>query len=192
MRILGINGIRSDGQNNTDRLLRELEKMGYETVDVSYPRVNVFTARSRKRQLKNAQLIREVYQPGDAVIAHSYGCLLTLRAMEIGCEFSQVFYFGAAMNDDFSFPFNGMVKLWNYHNPNDMALTLGRLLAWHDFGAMGQTGYRGPLDQRIRNIPMRHRSPGRFSMNHSHYFLNPFLGVITKKIDAELQGARHA
>lgn len=190
MRILGVNGIRTDGRNNTDLLLNELKENGFDTVDVSYPEVNIFTARSRKRQFKNAQRIVDAYKPGDAVMAHSYGCLLTLRAMELGAKFSTVFFFGAAMNDDFSFPAEGMQRLHNFHNPNDVALTLGRLLWWHDFGAMGQTGYDGPPDQRIINTPMPEESKGRLSLNHSHYFTKVRMRDITGFIKDALNNAR--
>lgn len=172
MRILGINGIRTDGSNSTDLLLRDLADLGHETVDVNYPRVNIFTARWRSRQLRNAQHLVDAHKPGDAVVAHSYGCLLTLRAMELGASFGTVFFFSAAMNDDFSFPPEGMRRLFNIHRQDDRALTLGDLLLWHDFGAMGKTGYSGlPPDRRIRNIPAWTHTLRRDPFAHSDYFL---------------------
>ena len=77
--------------------------------------------------------------------------------------------FGAAMNDDFTFPFMGMHKLYNIHNPADKALSLGALLMFHDFGRMGQTGYQGPPDPRITNKLAR--PTAREIMEHSNYFL---------------------
>jgi len=190
MRFLSINGIRSNGEGNIDRLYSELNKLGHSGVDISYPRVSAFGARSRTRQRKNAEIILEHHQPGDWVIAHSYGCLLTLRAMEMGARFGRVWFFGAAMNDDFTFPRHGMTHLYNYHNQYDVALTLGKMLWWHDFGAMGQSGYKGAPDPRIQNKPFIDSSPGRFSLNHSHYFRSPNLVPLADHINKTARGAK--
>lgn len=172
MRILTINGIRTNGSRTTDALGQWLSDCGHEVIDINYPRVNIFTARSRKRQYRNAQRIMDWHKPGDVIVAHSYGCLLALRAMELGAHFSDVFYFGAAMNDDFVFPAQGMEKLHNIHNPHDVALTLGDLLWWHDFGEMGKTGYAGAPDARVNNILEEHEPDEEDSMAHSFYFYN--------------------
>lgn len=168
-RILGINGIRTDGSASTDLLLDEFAFCeGFITVDVNYPKVNIFTARSRSRQLRNARRLVERHDKGDILIAHSYGCLLALRAMELGAQFSHVFLFAPAMNRDFTFPYLGMTKLHVIHNKKDKAIKLGSLLAWHDFGKMGRLGYDGAPDPRIENI----LDTDKGGMNHSHYFSN--------------------
>lgn len=166
MRILGINGIRTNGKSSTDKMLKKLGNSGFHTIDVNYPRVNIFTARSRKRQIKNAQILVNNYREGDILIAHSYGCLLALRAMELGAKFSHVFLFAPAMNVDFTFPYLGMIDLHVIHNPTDKAIKYGQLLAWHDFGAMGRVGYKGPPDPRIINIKDHEGTEGK--RNHSH------------------------
>lgn len=187
MRILGVNGIRSDGAASTDRLLAELRRLGHETVDINYPRVGFLSARWRWQQKLNAGYILDMHRPGDAVVAHSYGCLLALRAMELGALFSQVFYFGAALNDDFSFPFLGMKRLWNVHQADDRAVALGSLLLRHDFGPMGQTGYGGkPPDPRIVNVPATGHQVTE-PLRHSDYFLNGNLLRWAEFIDGKLR-----
>ena len=168
MKILGINGIRTDGKSSTDKMLNKLRDYGHKTVDVNYPKVNIFTARSRKRQLRNAQILVNKSSVDDVLIAHSYGCLLALRAMELGANFGHVFLFAPAMNVDFTFPYLGMTELSVIHNPSDKAIKYGQLLAWHDFGAMGRFGYKGPPDPRITNIEDYNGVMGK--RNHSHYF----------------------
>lgn len=170
MRILGINGIRTDGATSTDLIIHDLAEAGWDAWDVNYPRVNFFTARSRERQLRNARCLMQAHTPGDVVIAHSYGCLLTLRAMELGAMFSTVFFFSPAMNEDFSFPVLGMDRLYVIHTDIDQAIRLGELLVAHDFGAMGRIGYQGPPDPRISNISTHPVTRDRLS--HSHYFLD--------------------
>lgn len=169
MKILGVNGIRSDGANNVQRMLDDLARLGWPVQHVSYPRVRAVMARYRSRQRRHARRILDAHEPGDCVIAHSYGCLLSLRAMELGAQFGTVFFFGAAMNEDFTFPYLGCRALHNIHDPSDRALGLGSLLVWHDFGRMGQTGYAGPPDPRVRNVP----GTGEIESDlwrHSHYF----------------------
>lgn len=168
MKILGVNGIRTDGHNNTDLMLADLAKLGWTTADVQYPLVRAVTARSRTRQLANAQHVVEAHNPGDAVVAHSYGCLLTLRAMELGARFSDVFFFAPAMDRDFTFPYHGMRHLWVMHDRTDLALSLGAMLWWHDFGDMGEHGYGGPPDNRVVNVDVT--EPSADAWKHSHYF----------------------
>lgn len=191
MKIAGVNGIRDDGSASTDLILHGLSELGWETIDVQYPRVSAFQAwikgRSwhRDRQYKDAQYLFDATNDGDAVVAHSYGCLVTLRAMELGRRFSGVFYFGAAMNDDFTFPYEGMECLYNIFNPEDKALGVGKLLIGHDFGEMGQTGYKGAPDRRITN---RHADPKEHEfLDHSNYFLDGNRKKWVTFIDNKLQ-----
>lgn len=169
-RILGINGIRTDGSTSTDKMLKQFDD--YETIDVNFPKVWLWGARSRTRQMKNAKILLDHSRPGDVLIAHSYGGLLGLRAMELGAKFSYVFLFAPAMNRDFTFPYLGMTELHVIHNSNDNALRAGAWLAWHDFGEMGRYGYNGPPDPRIINREDVDKSDDV----HSNYFSNENIG----------------
>lgn len=173
MKVICINGIRTDGASSTKRFCSALNDLGIEAIEIDYPMVNIFQARSRKRQRKNAQYLLDVYNKGDIVVAHSYGCLVTLRAMELGARFSTVFYYAPAMNRDFVFPFHGMEKLYIIHNKTDEAIKWGdRLWFGHDFGKMGSHGYSvppiSPEDERITNI--EDKTGIKNERNHSHYF----------------------
>jgi len=187
MKILTINGIRTDGSTSTDILGDKLAMYDYEVFDVNYPRVNIFTARSRKRQRKNAKILKNKTNDGDVLIAHSYGCLLALRAMELGAKFSHVFLFAPAMNVDFTFPYLGMTEMNVIHNPTDEAIKLGNWLWFHDFGKMGRIGYKGPPDTRITNVLDNKGKQGE--RNHSHYFnednINEWAKFVIKAISAD-------
>lgn len=159
-RILGINGIRSNGSDNTDQLLAKLEEQGHETVDTSYPVTSLFRARPRGLQFSDANLImNRHHKDGDAVIAHSRGCLVNLRMMELGARFSTVFWFRPAMNIDFLIPRHACKKLYIVHHPSDRAIRMGEYLPWHDFGAAGRLGLHAGNrrhylhDQRATNVP---------------------------------------
>jgi hypothetical protein len=187
MKIIGVNGIRTDGSTTTSMMLADLHTKGWSVKPLNHPRVWLWQARSRKRQYEHAKMLLDLHDPGDCVIAHSRGGLTVLRAMELGAMFSQVFLFGAAMNQDFTFPFMGMKALFNVHNPADKALGLGSLLWRHDFGPMGQTGYKGPPDPRIANVLAR-PAVSEY-MDHSNYFLPINRKKWVKYIDFKLLAA---
>lgn len=189
MKILSINGIRTDGSESTDLLLSDLEDRGFDTLDVNYPEVNILGARSRETQYENAQILLDAHEPGDALIAHSYAGLISLRAMEKGAKFGKVFWFSPAMNVDFVIPYLGCTELYVIHTLEDKAIALGEKLWWHDFGAMGRVGYQGPPDPRVTNIQAE--PDERDPMIHSHYFLDGNREVwamwIEGKLEQELQ-----
>jgi hypothetical protein len=187
MRVLGVHGIRNDGATNTDLMLADLARLGWSTVDVDYARVGVLTARWRAIQFRRARQVFAAARPGDAVVAHSYGCLLVLRAMELGMQFGSVFFFGAALNSDFTFPILGMRRLYNIHNPADRALGLGSMLVWHDFGDLGKAGYAGPPDPRIVDIPASAADPQHEPLHHSCYFLAEARPAWVAFIDRQLR-----
>lgn len=173
MKVICINGIRTDGSSSTKLFAAKLREMGIEAIEVDYPEVGIFGARSRKRQRKNAQYLLDVMEDGDILVAHSYGCLVGFRSMEMGAKYSKVFLYAPAMNRDFTFPFEGAEhskgSITIIHNPSDKAIKMGTWLRFrHDFGAMGSLGYNGSDDYRIIN---RLDNTGvEDKRNHSHYF----------------------
>lgn len=181
-RIIGVNGIRSGGEKNTDLLLGALHGLGHGVVDFDYGEVGFFTARSVSRQKAIGHRLRETSRPGDHVIAHSYGGLVTLRAMQAGAKFGQVFLFAPAMNSDFTFPLDAATHIWIFHCPSDLALIGGALLVKHAFGSLGRVGYKGPADARVHNVKV----PSQF-LAHSAYFSQRQLAHWSVFIDARLR-----
>lgn len=181
-RILGVNGIRSNGERNTDLLLGELRMLGHPVVDFEYGKVNFFTARSVSRQKAIGHRLREVSQVGDHVVAHSYGCLVTLRAMQSSARFGHVWLFAPAMDCDFTFPWSAAQKITVVHCKTDLALVGGSFLVNHAFGNMGRHGYHGPYDHRIHNIEVEPRF-----LAHSAYFQRQELSHWGELIDRDLR-----
>lgn len=193
MRILGINGIRSDGSTNTDQALAGLKALGHEAVDTQYPLTSLWRARARKHQFSDANLILcKHHQAGDAVIAHSRGCLVNLRMMELGARFSAVFWFRPAMNVDFLIPRHACQRLFIIHHPDDRAIRLGEYLWWHDFGAAGRVGLHAGdrrhylHDRRATNV-LAPRYDAHEPFRHSDDFLPANIGPWVQYIDEILK-----
>jgi hypothetical protein len=182
MRILGVNGIYnwSWGRDSfTDRILDRLKNHHF-TVDVEYPRMTALLAYFQSQIDWRAERILKVHQPGDCVVAHSFGCLLTLRAMELGAKFDTVFFFGAAADDKAVIPEFGCTKLYNVHSTEDRALNLGKMLPNHPFGELGSKGYTG-LDHRVENIPAPGYDHNQYAEEH---YIKYWVNVINDKIPA--------
>lgn len=163
MRILGINGIHVWSWSKasfTDKLLDVLSD-SYEVVDVRFPRMWAIFAYFNSAIDRRAQAIIDAYQPGDVIIAHSFGCLAVVHAMRKGGKFGKVFFFAAACEPDVDFPKDACTALYNIHSNTDTALKVGRHLPAHPFGALGLQGYVG-ADPRVVNV----RADG---MNHGSY-----------------------
>lgn len=172
--MLGINGINSNGAKNTDRLLYELSLLGWPVHDVNYPKIGTLRyliegrAWHRKMQRASSLPLVRAAKPTDILIAHSYGCLLAIRAMEQAARFHIIFMFAPALDKDQAFPV-GANKIYVIYNPQDKALCLTRLLRWHDSGEMGRVGYRGPADARVESVKTTDVIDE--PLHHSGYFL---------------------
>lgn len=163
-RVLGVNGIFTQGQGSTDLMLGQLTPLAYESVDVAIPVRDVYACRFDDVNAADAWRVLCKHKPGDVVVAHSRGALVVHYAMQTGLtNFSHVFLFAPAMESDVVWP-AGAEHIHVIHNPDDPALKAGTLLLNHPFGDLGLTGYDGPPDPRITNFEWRY--PG-----HSCYFL---------------------
>jgi len=160
-----VHGIRSKGTSNVDKMGSLLEERGHPTVDFDYPTVSLTDVLFKMRGTRTKEVLRharrlrfaatdsKVPRMKPDVIAHSMGCLVTLRAMEDGAEFGNVFWFAPAMESDFVIPSWGCNRLWIIHNPNDKAIKVGSWLKWHPFGNMGLVGSKyEQFDYRIKNV----------------------------------------
>lgn len=177
-RILGINGIRSDGSMSTDLLLLHLRVKGFDTLDINYPRVSLLKIpflRLRCVVNRDAKRIVRAHRKDDCIIGHSYGCLLIHRAMQLGAKFDTVIWFAPAIDKDMKIPEFGCKRLFVIYNEGDRAMGFAKRLKFHAFGEMGRTGYVGPTDDRVINI--KDISSVEDGFNHSHYFDNPNIDI---------------
>lgn len=171
MKIACINGINTDGSTSTDLLAKELERRGHAVVDVNYPITRWWQAGKRGIQLDRAQYLIDATDDGDIVVAHSFGCLVTRRAMQKDRKFSHAFLFSPADESDTYYPYEAITgdgKIHIIHNPSDKALWWGHFIPNHDFGELGRIGYEGPSDSRI--VEYRAQYYHINDMRHSFYF----------------------
>lgn len=161
MKILGVNGIQTWSWSNdsfTDKILNQL-KLRYEVKDVRFPRMWAIFAYFNSPIERRAQAIIDASEDGDHVVAHSFGCLATLKAMEKGRKFGKVFFFAPACEVRIKIPKTGCEALYVIHSKTDRALMLGEkflpegrwFLPNHPFGRLGLDGYRG-RDKRVVNV----------------------------------------
>jgi hypothetical protein len=181
-RIIGVNGIHNWSWSNnsfTDKFLAILNQE-HQVVDVRYPKMLAVLGYVPGAISRRAKQIAEAnISPDDIVVAHSFGCLATIVAMrEYGAKFDKVIFFAAAAEADIEIPQNFNI-LYNIHSDGDFALTLGKLLPFHKFGALGQDGHLG-TNPKVVNV----FAPG---YNHNDY-VDPknicnWVDVIRKIID---------
>lgn len=162
MRILIVNGIFTHGAGSVDRMVAPLEALGHQCVDVHIPIRDIFACRLEDKNAADAWRVLCAHKPGDAVVAHSRGALVTHYALRAGARFSRVFLFAPAMESDVPWP-AGAGHIHVIHNPDDPALHAGTCLINHPFGDLGLTGYDGPFNECISNFQQHY--PG-----HSDYF----------------------
>jgi len=171
------NGIRTHGENNIDRLLRPLEDLGHRVVDLYYKKVYSWHVYSRTKQLKIAHALKNQILPHPQpwyIAAHSFGCLLSRRLMQINVTFTSAHLFGAADDDETYYPREQAERIHVYYNQKDRALLFGSLLFRHDFGPLGRVGYNGPDDSRIVGLRRDFMYNRPWSTDHN-WFTEPML-----------------
>lgn len=187
IRVVGWNGICSDGSDSTDLILNDLREIGYQTEDINYPKVRGFIdAWFSSRLTDRALKVMKHHQEGDCAIAHSYGCNVLRRTMELGAVYKHVFLFSPAMDANVQFPEGAAESITVFHHRRDRVIFLGMLLPWHPFGAMGRYGYQGARNNAIENVEYHHVAEGESFTNHSNYFCDEvrhkFVHLVDNKI----------
>lgn len=203
MKIIGINGMSwglrgNSGERTTDGMLGLLSCVGYEVHDFNYPPVRFWQTRSRKRLDAIAHRLVDVHEPGDAVIAHSFGCLVALRALEFeagqAARFSHMFLFRPAVRADVVIPINAVDQVHVYKCGTDRALQRTQwLLPYHPMGRLGRVGYKGPADPRVQVTEVQAAFPalGILERNHSHDFAPAYRAYWGSEIDSILRLRRN-
>lgn len=139
MKIVGVNGIRTHGAGNIDRLLMEMRGRGFATVDVTLPKAHAWNARCDAAL--EGRIVAQASRDGDIVVAHSYGCLRTLHAQRIR-DYKLIVCIAPAMARDVQWEHPERVHC--FYSPDDWAIRLGSWLLFHPFGAAGNKGFSQP------------------------------------------------
>lgn len=178
--IVTINGINKSAPGTVDRIRDVLNARGHDARSLTYPTRRWNDTRNRRTQYEDAlRMLNQLpTQPVD-VVAHSWGCMLACRMMELGGTgiFRRVFFFAPAIDKDWIFPVKAFEKLWVIHHEQDRAVWFAEHLfvASHPWGDMGRYGYAG-TDARVVNVKDDTKRPTIFNRMHGHYFEAGHLG----------------
>ena len=174
--ILTINGIHESAEHTTDRIGDRLQReYGLAWRKLWYPTRSALQTRNRRHQYMDARnMLAQMPSKRCDLVAHSWGCLLACRMMELGGTdvFGRVWFFAPAIDSDWVFPLEAFQRLHVVYHAKDRAVWAAKALfwSWHPWGDMGRVGYRGIEDARIANMEDRTPRPNLFHRMHGHYF----------------------
>lgn len=143
MKIVGVNGIATHGEGNIDILLRELDSLGFDTLDVKLPKRHVLSAWWGHKM--DAVAIAEASNDGDVVVCHSFGGARTAQAMRIR-NYKAVVFVNPAMTRFHRFNRDDIFCL---HSKEDTTVKIGSWIPFHPFGRAGVDGF---TDKSVNNI----------------------------------------
>ena len=174
MKILGVNGIWSHGRDNIDKLLAVLAWKDFKVKDIYNVKRGPFWARF-KADNDACPVIKES-KPGDAIVAHSYGCLKALEAAKY-VNYKALFLIAPAASKDYDMTqIHPDTKIYCLYSKKDWAVKLGSLLLFHPFGLAGCKGFTDP---RVENL--------EYFGDHGHYFNGEVLHKVANFIHKELK-----
>jgi hypothetical protein len=186
---IGISGLDSSGKKSTDKLLSYLQNTYLlDTIDYNYKPLKTFNLITKlKYKSKNYQLelsqnlhtyVNQISYPPN-IVAHSFGCLLVIKALSLGMKVNNIFLFSPSVESDEIINTTGIINnAYIIYHPNDLILKTAKLLKFHDFGDMGTKGYDYP-ENTIKNVRYSQKEDVSlcehvkelFTLNHSVYFL---------------------
>ncbi len=180
--IIIVHGILTHG-GGIDKFGRALEKEGFNVRYFDYPKRFPLMLYLPWIYRGDGKRLRNFANPGDHVIAHSYGCAVWQQSIKVGARWGKCFLFaGACTSNRMDYPEGCMERTVVVYNPLDKALWWGAWLPFHIFGKMGLHGYtsspaRKERDDRFElkngfsyksaRLPLWRRW---FLLNHSHYW----------------------
>lgn len=141
MKTIIVHGIHTkEGMANVGRLRPFVEQYAnMECVLFDYGFVGFWAARWQNSEL--ARRLSLLVTPGDNVVGHSNGCaLIYLAATEYKAQFCHAALINPALDSGKSF---SAAHVDVYHNRDDKAVWLSKLLYRHPWGEMGRIGADG-------------------------------------------------
>lgn len=174
MKILGVNGIWTHGENNIDKLLAVLAWKDYKVKDIYNKKRGPFWARFKADN--DACPVIKASSPGDVIIAHSYGCLKALEAAKY-VKYKALFLIAPAASRKYDMnQIDPETKIYCFYSKKDYTVLLGSLLLFHPFGPAGMKGFTDP---RVENL--------EYYGDHGHYFQGEILHKVGNYIHKELK-----
>lgn len=161
-RTAGLHGVRTEGELNVDRGLRQLQEAhGHEVVDVTLPKRLALSARKYKNLLLDLERVLDETREGDALLGHSNGGYLAAWATRFR-SYSSVILVNPALERDFDLRRSHGAHVHCIHSGADWVLRAVRYLPigprWGSAGVHGLNDL-APLGRNYRT-----------TMGHSEIF----------------------
>ncbi|MDA1348568.1 MAG: alpha/beta hydrolase [Chloroflexi bacterium] len=197
--ICTLNGIKDSARDTTDKLANKLEGFyGHHVARLEYPTRYWHNASDRALQYQDGDhVLRQVEyaaeisgEPVD-LVAHSHGCLLASRMMEMGGSFPfrVVWLIAPALDCAWRFPATGANRIHVVSNHHDRAILAAAFYATA-WGGMGRFGWSMPAHYRgppVTNHFDEARKWGR--RMHSHYFHGSALTSLAERVHGSVKEA---
>jgi len=147
-----VHGIRTDGEDNIDRIGLTMTRFGHVVVDTP---LDVRRAWNVRRTMQHDANRLAAFMAGDpwrerVIIAHSHGCNIALEAAK-QTAVASLWLFNPATSSkyDLSYVRCHTEHIFCIYSPTDLAVRLGNMIPFrHPFGA---AGYKGFADLPDRN-----------------------------------------
>lgn len=184
---IGISGLDSSGKKSTDKILLYLQNTYLlDTIDYNYKPLKSFnlitklkykTKNYQSELLQNLQTyINQLAYPPN-IVAHSFGCLLVIKALLLGAKVNNIFLFSPSVESDEIINITGVLNnVYVIYHPNNLIL---KTIKFYDFGDMSTRGYDYP-GNIIKNVRYSQKEDVTLcehfkelcTLNHSVYFLD--------------------
>ena len=163
-RVILVHGfnVRDGGAGSILKLTPYLEAAGYRVKRFRLGFLDLIGVRMLNGRFSD--LLTDMSEPGDIVIGHSNGCLISMLAAEQGAEFAQMIFINPALDGDTPLP-KQIKRLDVWFSPSDGPTWWAKFLYKHRWGDMARTGYVGVKDSRVVN----HNKQNQTELSSSHH-----------------------
>ena len=158
--------IKDEGAATTGTIKKELERHGYNVIEITYGFFHRMRVRFCNKGL--AHVIADLVEPDSTVIAHSNGAAISFIASELGAPWKNMTLVNPALDKNVKFP-EQLENIQVWYAPHDKWTGLAKFIPNSIWGAMGRLGYQGDPDNRVIQYDQE-KILGRFQDEHSGMF----------------------
>lgn len=171
--IHGVYGLHSLFRHNEiTYLLERLKRLGLPTLEFKYLKLFAIHTYSSHALRRFALNLKERLKSGDSIVAHSFGCAIVWKLLEIldeeksALQLNKIYLLNSALNREYTLKVDHCQHIYVFHDPSDFMLKLATYLPFNIMGDMGKAGYQYK-DPKITNIEIKGDDE---LLNHSRSF----------------------
>ena len=141
--------VSDGGKGSIDKIIKPLQSVGHEIVELDYGNWNRLRVRLANKPLAN--IIAKLVEPGSVLIGHSNGACIAQMAAMAGARINQLILINPALDSDSPMP-NG-IRCDVCYSPDDKVVELSRWIPWSPWGNMGRVGSTsGGINHNLEDI----------------------------------------